>query len=636
MLKNIIKSFLPWILFSILNGSSQHQLDTAIIVAFATTLWIEIPALKKGFILSWGTMAFFTFMFIAVILFKNPWIAKHAWIFSNGTLALIAWSSILVRQPFTIQYAKEQVPQEHWQSPLFIKINYILTAVWGICFLFATFLNILQVYYPTFDGWVYQSLTNGATIFAIWFTAWYPKWAQKSNQVKTTAKNPYLQGNFAPIQTEINAENLTVIGEIPKELNGVYMRNGPNPAFPPISYTYPLDGDGMIHAIYFNEGKASYRNRFVETKGLLAERRAGHAIYGGIAHPIPVDPKLVGKDGDPGPFKDGAFIHVIRHAKQYLALWEGGPAYEMTRELQTLGEWCPPAAKSPFNVNAHSRRDPITGELHMFTYDIQPPYLTYYVIDPMGKLVKQAPIDKKYSSMMHDFVLTKNYAVFFDCPSIFDPAAAEKGESLLQWRPELGTKIGILSRHSDKITWLQTEPFFIFHFANAYEENNKIIVDYARHADFKMIARGKSQPPMLYRTIIDLDHQIVSHYQIDDRHVEFPRINDFKNSHSYRYSYMPTKPNGNYNGLVKYDMQQKSSQIHNFGEFFEIGEAVFAPKTNNGAEDEGYIMLFVYNKKENSSEFIILNAQDFTAEPLAKIKLPQRVPNGLHGSWMPD
>src|SRR5690606_14425411 len=107
----------------------------------------------------------------------------------------------------------------------------------------------------------------------------------------------------------------------------------------PISVTYPLDGDGMVHAVYFDNGRARYKNRFVRTAGLEAERRAGRALYGGVMRPVPVDPKLVGPGGDPGPIKNGSFISVLRHGGHLLALNEASPCYELSMELETLGQW---------------------------------------------------------------------------------------------------------------------------------------------------------------------------------------------------------------------------------------------------------------------------------------------------------
>ncbi len=117
--------------------------------------------------------------------------------------------------------------------------------------------------------------------------------------------DPHLTGNFAPIGSEIDAEGLEVIsGRIPEGLLGTYIRNGPNPRYEPVSYNYPLEGDGMLHAIRFEGGKASYRNRYVRTRGFEIEHQAGHAVFGGVMTPRPVDPALLGPEDDPdNPFK---------------------------------------------------------------------------------------------------------------------------------------------------------------------------------------------------------------------------------------------------------------------------------------------------------------------------------------------
>src|SRR6202022_3014105 len=108
---------------------------------------------------------------------------------------------------------------------------------------------------------------------------------------------PFLQGPFAPVHQEIDVEDVRVEGRLPAELNGSYIRNGPNPQFTPIgSYTYPFDGDGMVHRLTFEEGRVAYRNRWVATRGLTAERRSGRALYGGMLTPFMPDASSVGSD----------------------------------------------------------------------------------------------------------------------------------------------------------------------------------------------------------------------------------------------------------------------------------------------------------------------------------------------------
>jgi hypothetical protein len=176
MTKELVQSFLPWILYFILVGSAPWQINLAVSVAVITAIIFEIKGLKEGFVLSWGTLIFFIFLFISVVILKHPTVIKYQGLFSNGSLALIAWISILIRLPFTIQYAKKMVAPQYWQTPTFKKINYIITAVWALSFTLGVFLNLLHVKFAEFSGWSYEIISYAPSIFAIWFTSVFPEW----------------------------------------------------------------------------------------------------------------------------------------------------------------------------------------------------------------------------------------------------------------------------------------------------------------------------------------------------------------------------------------------------------------------------------------------------------------------------
>ena len=245
--------------------------------------------------------------------------------------------------------------------------------------------------------------------------------------------------------------------------------------------------------------------------------------------------------------------------------------------------------------------------------------------------------------MIHDFVLTKNYAIVFDCPVVFDLNQLMIGGSILNWQPELGVRIGLMSRATGIMNWFHTDPFFVFHFANAYEQDNKLIIDYVKHEKVVLLTAEKNKediPPRLNRTVIDLDKGALNHTTLDDKLVEFPRIREDRDTLTHQFIYTPTKTsnvanNRAFNALVKYDVKNNGSQVYDFGPFTEIGEAVFTPSKTSQSEDDGYLMLFAYDSTTNQSEFVILDAMNFGAAPLARIKMPRRIPSGLHGSWMP-
>lgn len=184
MLINIVQSFLPWILYFSLLGPTQSQMSMALGVAAVTSIVFELNALKKGFVLSWGTLIFFIFMLVVVVILKSQLAVKYAWVISHTGLAFIAWTSILLRRPFTIQYAKARVSKDKWGHSLFLEINYILTSIWGVVFLLGLGLSILRLYNPEFSGWSFELISYLPSIFGVWVTTWFPDWYREKNKIK--------------------------------------------------------------------------------------------------------------------------------------------------------------------------------------------------------------------------------------------------------------------------------------------------------------------------------------------------------------------------------------------------------------------------------------------------------------------
>jgi carotenoid cleavage dioxygenase-like enzyme len=468
--------------------------------------------------------------------------------------------------------------------------------------------------------------------------------ASETGDVSWTSDDPHLSGNYLPVAREVDAPNLSVIsGRIPPDLSGAYMRNGPNPLFKPIYYAYPMDGDGMIHAIYFEDGRARYRNRFVQTSGLATERRAGRAIYGSFTHPVPIDPALIGLDGHPGPFKNGAFISVLHHGGHLLALDEATTCYEMTMDLDTIGEWKAGTDK-PISLGAHNRRHPKTGALFTLAYSFREPTVEFHQIDAAGNLTKTFSIALAAPTMIHDFVLTEKYIVLLACPAIFDLKAAQSGKPMLQWQPRLGTRIGLIALDGSSTKWIDADPFFVFHFGNAFEKGGHIFIDYVRHDRLNLgYATVNQKPPTLHRMNIDLASRSIADAEIANMVTEFPRVNDTLNALPTRFVYLPTltntlqlvnPPSATFNTMMKANTETGDIVRHDFGNRV-AGEASFIPRKANGREDDGYLAIFAFDPVNRTSDLVLLDAAHIDAEPVAVIRLPQRVPQGLHGTWIP-
>lgn len=639
----VLFGFVPWMVFSELYASTTKEIIEASLAALATMVILDWHQLKKGFWLPLASAIYFILVALNGIFDFFPWAITHPAAVINLALAIIVWLSLIMKRPFTLQYAREEVEVAFWKSPLFIKTNYYLTLMWAIMMTVSALPSVFIPEKIYANSWFWGYVFNTACLGLAFFLnkkmqGWIIGWNFWSNVRKLPPVNsPYLEGGHKPVLDEVELYDLQVIGEIPTQLNGQYLRNGPNPYFTPYTYTYPIDGDGMIHRISIKDGKVSYKNAFVKTKGLQAELKAGKALYGGIALPIPPDPKYVQTD-ETG--KSSASIHIVKWGNNLLALYETTPAYLLDNNLETIGEFQPDGRDSPFNVNAHHRVDPKTGQIYMFIYNTYGVPLTLYVFNQDYQLIKSVDIEKPQNTMIHDFLITENYIIIFDMPAIFNVTGNDGSEPFFAFYPDRSVTIILVKRSDYSISRIENiSSFFVYHFVNAYEEDNKIIFDMVLHKKLNLnpALNENNIPPALYRGSIDLE---TLHYQhkclCDSLIVEFPSYNLDYCAQKYQFAYLlAKKPDnaGGFNLLIKYDLVNNKFIYTDFGADTEIGEATFVTmRDSSNDEDDGYLVLFVYCKSSDYSDFVVLSAKNM--QEIARVKLPRRVPHGLHGSWI--
>ena len=437
-----------------------------------------------------------------------------------------------------------------------------------------------------------------------------------------TATTPFfLSGNFAPVTDEVTATDLPVTGALPRELTGRFVRNGPNPHSGASAHWFL--GDGMLHGVALHEGRAAwYRNRYVRTRQL-----AGDGTY-------------VDDQGHVDLTVGPANTHVIGHAGRILALVESSYPYEVTAELDTVGAF-DFDGRLRTAMTAHPKLDPGTGELHFFGYGFMPPYLTYHVADATGTLVRSEEISVRGPTMMHDFNLTEHHVVFMDLPVVFDLDLAVQGTMPYRWDDDYGARLGVLPRGGTDADarWFDIEPCYVFHPLNAFDGAGTVTLDVMRYDKLWAGSNTDIDPDAyLTRWTIDLAGGTVKEEQLDDRGTEFPRVAPGVVGRPNRYGYaVQTAPADDArNGvLVKYD-QDGGAQTHDFGCGRQAGEPVFVPAADGHAEDDGWIMTYVYDEARDTSDFVVLDATAFGAPPVATVPLPQRVPVGFHGSWIAD
>ena len=463
--------------------------------------------------------------------------------------------------------------------------------------------------------------------------------ASRADRMETTAVNPYLDGNFAPVREEIAADAIKAIGQLPPDLSGMFVRNGPNPQFPPIGNYHWFDGDGMLHGVRIRDGKASYINRYVRTKAFQIEREAGKAIWTGLLEPP--------QTNNPEPYKNVANTALVWHAGQMLALWEGGAPHAIkVPHLETFGPYTY-GGKLVSAFTAHPKVDPVTGEMMFFGYSSAPPYLQYSVVSPEGELLRTVAIDLPMGVMMHDFAITENYTIFMDLPMTFSNERMRKGEPALMFEKDKPSRFGIVPRYGDNsnIRWFESPACYIFHTLNAYEEGDEVVLIACRMNSTNVLVSQESQRdpegdiPRLHRWRFNLSTGKVREEMLDDVPGEFPRVNENFLGRQTRYGYIAKMAKGSmpvFDGLIKYDFSSGKSETHEFGRGRYGGEAVFVPRPDATSEDDGWLIAFVHDENSGNSELVVVNAQDMSGEPAARLLIPQRVPYGFHGMWVSE
>jgi carotenoid cleavage dioxygenase-like enzyme len=277
------------------------------------------------------------------------------------------------------------------------------------------------------------------------------------------------------------------------------------------------------------------------------------------------------------------------------------------------------------------------------------------VIGAGGMVSRTTDIPAPDGPMMHDFALTASYVVLLDLPVTFSLDAVSAGLKLpYTWNPAHQARVGLLPRRDAAagVRWFAVDPCWVFHTLNAYDDDGRVVVDLVRYAGAYDVSTLTGNGPLtLDRWVIDPATGKVAQQRLDDRPQEFPRTDERVTGQPHRYGYSAViaavghatiSPGGDFadeafsNALLKHDLAAGAVQAHEFGKDATAGEAVFAPAAPDAAEDDGYVMAYIHNPDRGAADLVILAGQDFTAEPVARVHLPARIPLGFHGSWIPD
>ncbi|MBW4618229.1 MAG: carotenoid oxygenase family protein [Cyanosarcina radialis HA8281-LM2] len=446
-----------------------------------------------------------------------------------------------------------------------------------------------------------------------------------------------------------------VEGQIPAELTGTLFRNGP--ALFDVNgqrIHHPFDGDGMVCAIAFNEGRAHFRNRLVRTTAFEDERAAGKILYRGVFGTEKAGGWLA--NAFDIKLKNIANTNVIYWGDRLLALWEAAEPYRLDPyTLETIGKddfygLLPPGKPFGAHPKIDRSRDKDNPTLVNFALEVGLPFkIAIYETDLRGTLKRRYTHNYCGFLFIHDFVVTPNYCLLFNNPLDFNPLPflfGFKGPGqCIKFRPDRPTEVLVIPRDPAKpMLKIKGKSGFIYHHANAFEEGDEICVDSICYESFFILEPGedflkvdfpKMDPGQLWRFRINLKTQTMGRELLESRCCEFPVINPQKVAQPHRYVFLGAAdiPEGNtpLQAILKLDLETGDRHLWSAAPHGFNGEPIFVPRPNATQEDDGWVFNLVYDGVNNRSDLVILDGRDLSL--LARLHLKHHIPYGLHGCW---
>lgn len=487
---------------------------------------------------------------------------------------------------------------------------------------------------------------------------------------------PVLTGAFRPMRFEATVEDcVTTYGEIPKDLAGGFYRVGPTFKRPTKQGTNGLLAmDGMVQGLTFENGRATFRNRWIRTPKYVLEERHGRGVFCwsdgewsdwrniGFGAAVP--------DGITRGTPQGTNnINCFPFAGEVLASGEqGGPPIALdpiTLETRGIVPWSPQLSRGIFDqagygdaaFTAHPKWDNATGTLYGWSYSNHEPYVTVNVVRPDGSVVSRELWDAPYTSEVHDMWLTPDWLVLPFQGFAFDPDRIDRGLSVQSWQPELPIVLALVPRDDiehGEIRWITAdiEPQYVMHTLAANVVGSTLTLDAPifERPPFPLDIDGfEGEDVSLFfnlarsslgRWTLDLDTGSVKSEMLDERPCELPKVDERFYGHGHRWGYLiggDAKGNGmRMHSLVVRDIEQDSEREYRIRHDRPalVMEPTFVPRTPEAPEGDGYLMVPVSRWSENLGEYLIFDTDDITAGPVCRIEIPFLLGFTPHGHWM--
>ncbi|KAA8521080.1 hypothetical protein F0562_011767 [Nyssa sinensis] len=476
-----------------------------------------------------------------------------------------------------------------------------------------------------------------------------------------------LSSNFAPVDELPPTECEVIMGSLPQCLDGAYIRNGPNPQFLPRGPYHLFDGDGMLHSIRISQGRATLCSRYVKTYKYTVEHNAGSPVipnvfsgFNGLTASA-ARGALTAARAIAGQFNPGNGIGLANTSLAFFgdnlyALGESDLPYAV--KLTADGDIVTLSrhdfdGKLFMSMTAHPKIDSDTGEAFAFRYGPVPPFLTFFHFDADGRKQPDLPIfSMTRPSFLHDFAITKKYAIFADIQIGMNPMEMiVGGGSPVGTDPAKVPRLGVIPRYAkdeSEMRWFDVPGFNIIHAVNAWdEEEGDAVVMVA--PNILSVEHTLERMDLIHASVekvrIDLKTGMVSRHPVSARNLDFAVINPAFVGKKNRYVYAAVgDPMPKISGVVKLDVSVSEGDRREctvasrmYGPGCYGGEPFFVarePNNPEAEEDDGYVVTYLHDEKSGESKFLVMDAKSPDLDIVAAVKLPRRVPYGFHGLFV--
>ncbi|HTV53242.1 MAG TPA: carotenoid oxygenase family protein [Steroidobacteraceae bacterium] len=478
-----------------------------------------------------------------------------------------------------------------------------------------------------------------------------------------------LHGFNQPMRFEADVFDCEVIGRIPSDFTGAYVRVGPEFYFPQkFEDDGAVDGDGYINLFRFKGGIVDYKSRWVKTWRWHKDREAHRQLFGKYRNPFTDDPSIREQTLARPYLRSSANTHTLAHAGKLFALKEDSLPWQMDpKTLDTLGTWNFHGKYDSQTFSAHNKIDPLTGELLAYGYEatgLCSPDLWVYTLDRAGQVTRQWKLQVPQVSMIHDMAATQKHFIFPMGPYVTSIEWLKAGNCHWGWDPSKPSIIGILPRDGEAkdVRWFKGKARAMVHILNAKTEGN-IVTLYAAHVDgafipfmpyFKSVDGSplKGSGALFRKYTFDLGSTRDSYEEevlwevpvqdiarIDTRYMTLPNRYAFSGYNDASKPFDAARA-GNIrnrvtNSYCRFDLETRKVSSYFAGDVHSLQESCFVPRRNGKAEGDGYLIGVANNYAEMRSELIIADAQHLEDGDVARVILPFRS-SGLHGLWIGD